>query len=244
LFQCDALNALFGIHINTCGRDADIQGPVLFPLLDLMFEYGLVTVSESRSGNNHFDDYTLHITNVDESRTYNQQIRLDINFRPLPLIAAIMYCKSDSEDAARFVDTRAAYLALPRKLKRRIQGLRLRWQPCPEIRLDAVLDDGVTTANRNASHVVTGAQFLNLLIREKCSIVDLSDKEADSLLTSVCNHALQETFCYTHAHSDGDLITWNPRQILHVPSAGAKGMPKYIYPRTLSGTILGGIVES
>lgn len=241
IFQSEALPGPFGVRVGTGGRDPDMQGPVLFPLLDLMFEYGLVVVTDGRPATDRFDAFTLHNTTNGEPGRCGEQVQLDVNFRPLPLVAAVIYHDSENDAIERFVNMEAAYAALAPYLKQRIQGLRLRWQPCPEIQIDAVLmSDDTLSQPANFAHLVSGAQFLSLMFDEKCRIVDVGDTFADQLMTLIRKHVLDERFCYTHPPLDGDLITWNPRKILRMPLAdSATTTPQYIYPRQLDGTLLG-----
>ncbi len=239
LFESEALPGPFGIRIGTCGRDPNTQGPILFPLLDLMYEYGLVVITDKKQHTDRFDSYTQHAATRDEPASSRLQIQLDVNFRPLPLVAAIMYCCSESSGTDRFINSEAAYVALPAKLKHRIDGLRLRWLPSSEMHIDAVVNnDGSLSCPRDSAHVVTGAQFINLLLNRECRIVDSNDATADKLMTELREHALQEQFCYSHECSDGDLIAWNPRRVLHMPSITSMHTPRFVYPSDLSGTSL------
>jgi len=239
LFESEALPGPFGIRIGTCGRDPDTQGPILFPLLDLMYEYGLVVITDKKQHPNRFDSYTQHAATRAEPVSSELQIKLDVNFRPLPQVAAIMYCCSESSGTDRFINSEAAYSALPAKLKRRIDSLRLRWLPSSEMHIDAVVNkDGVLSRTHDSAHVVSGAQFLNLLLNRDCRIVDSNDATADKLMTELREHALQEHFCYLHECSDGDLIAWNPRRVLHMPSITSMHTPRFVYPSNLSGTQL------
>lgn len=241
LFQSEALPGPFGVRVGTGGRDANTQGPVLFPLLDLMFEYGLVVVSDTRPSVDRFDAYTLHNAKNGEPGRCREQVQLDINFRPLPLVAAVIYRDSENNETDRFVNMEAAYTALPPDLKRRIQELRLRWQPCAEIQLDAVLkSDDALSKPSDFAHVVSGAQFLSLMLDEQCHIVDVSETFSGQLLSLIRQHVLNDVFCYTHPPLDGDLITWNPRKILRMPlDDSSTTTAQYIYPRQLDGTLLG-----
>ncbi|MDH3303702.1 MAG: DUF1232 domain-containing protein [Gammaproteobacteria bacterium] len=240
LFESEALPGPFGIRIGTCGRDPETQGPVLFPLLDLMYEYGLVVITDNRQGPDRFDLYTRQAATNNEPAPCRLQIQLDVNFRPLPMVAAIMYSCSESNGADRFINSDAAYVALPKDLKNRIDALHLRWLPCSEIHIDAVVNnDGSLSCPRDAAHVVTGAQFINLLLNGECRIVDSNAAAVDTLLTELREHAQQEQFCYAHECVDGDLIAWNPRRVLHMPSVTSTKTPRFIYPTKLSGALLG-----
>lgn len=241
LFQSEALPGPFGVRIGTGGRDPKTQGPMLFPLLDLMFEYELVVVTDSKPSAERFDPFTLSSATNSEPCRCAEQVQLDVKFRPMPLIAAVTYRDSTIDASDRFINLDAAYAALDPHLKKRLRGLRLRWHPCAEIRLDAVLktDDALSSPECHA-HLVTGPQFLSLLFDEKTSIVDVSDKFAEQLMKLIRKHVLHENFCYTHPPSDGDLIAWNPRTVLHMSTSDtARTAPQYIYPRELGGTLLG-----
>lgn len=239
LFESKALPGPFGIRIGTSGRDPDTQGPILFPLLDLMYEYGLVVVTDSRQGSDHFDVYTRQAATSDAPDPCRMQIQLDVNFRPLPTVAAVMYCCAESGGTDRFINSEAAYVALPKKLKTHLDGLRLRWLPCSEVHVDAVVNnDGSLSCPHESAHVVTGAQFINLLLNRECRILNTDDMSADELMTELREHVLQDKFCYSHECVDGDLIAWNPRRVLHMPSATSTNTPGFVYPTELSGALL------
>lgn len=240
LFESEALPGPFGIRIGTGGRDPETQGPVLFPLLDLMFEYGLVVLAAKSPSVDRVDGYTLQAATVDESGLCTEQVQLDINFRPLPLIAAVMFCNEASDGTEKFVNTDAAYQTLPPLLKKQIEGAHLRWSPCSEMRLDAVFNDGDKSSHtHSAAHSVTGAQLINLLMSGACRILQYSDAYAEQLIADLRGHVLGDKLCYTHRPVAGELITWNPRHVLRIPPDAATNIPKYVYPRHLSGTTLG-----
>ena len=240
LFESEALPGPFGVHISTCWRDTERLGPVLFPLLDLMFEYQLVALTGNVQSTDPFDGYTMHAATDDEPESSQLQTLLDVNFRPIPLVAAVMYYRSKPDEDELFVDTAAAYAALPSRLKRRIGELRLRWQANARVHLDAVLaSDGGSSKPRDAAHVVTGSQFIILLLDEQCHIVDDDGTDSNRLLAEVREFTFQDDFCYTHEASAGDLVAWNPRQILRVPLVTTNNVARFVYPRQLSGTLLG-----
>jgi len=241
LFQSEALPGPFGVRVGTSGRDPDMQGPMLFPLLDLMFEYGLVVVTDGRTTTDRFDAYTLRNATNGHPGGCGEQVQLDVNFRPLPLVAAVMYHDSETDPVDRFVNMEAAYAALAPDLKQRIQGLRLRWEPCSQLQIDAVLkSDDTLSQPANFAHVVSGAQFLSLMFNEKCHIVDVGDSFADQVMTLIRKHVLGGKFSYMHPSLDGDLIAWNPRKILRIPfDDTSTTTPHYVYPRQLDGTFLG-----
>lgn len=239
LFESEALPGPFGIRIGTGGRDPNTQGPILFPLLDLMHEFGLVCITDNKQGPDHFDGYTRHAATSNEPAPCRMQVQLDVNFRPLPMVAAIMYCCAESSGTDRFINSEAAYVALPTKLKARIDSLRLRWLPCSEMHIDAVVNnDGSLSCPHDSAHVVTGAQFINLLLHRECRILDSNDASADEIMMELREHVLQEKFCYSHECMDGDLMAWNPRRVLHMPSPTSTNTPRFVYPRELSGTQL------
>lgn len=238
LFESEALPGPFGIRVGIGGRDPETQGPVLFPLLDLMYEYGLVVVTDKKREADRFDGYTKQAATSNAPDPCRMQVQLDVNFRPLPLVAAIMYCCSDSNGVDRFINSEAAYVALPTKLKHRIDGLRLRWLPCSELHVDAVVNnDGSLSCPRDSAHVVTGAQFINLLLKGECRILDSNDASVDRLMTELRKHALQDKFSYPHECADGDLVAWNPRRVLHMPSVTSTNTPRFVYPREMSAML-------
>ena len=240
LFESEALPGPFGIRIGAGGYNSDLRGPVLFPLLDLMFDYGLVILANETPNADRLGSYGMCSETQENPGMCQAQIQLDMNFRPLPLMAAVMYGNSACKDADTFVNTEAAYLSLPSKLRRRIEGLRLRWSPCSEVRLTAVLNSGRQLPNKSdTAHVVTGAQFMNLLLNAECCILDLKDSQVDKLSKELLDHALQNKVCYTHKTSPGELIAWNPRQVLRIAAHDSENIPRFVYPRHLSGTALG-----
>lgn len=240
LFESEALPGPFGIRVGTGGYNTDLSGPVLFPLLDLMFDYGLVVLANETPSADRFDSYSMCSATQENPGMCKAQVQLDMNFRPLPLMAAVIYGSSDCKGADRFVNTEAAYVTLPPKLRRQIEGLYLRWSPCSEVCLDAVLNGGGQFPRvGDTAHAITGAQFMNLLLNAECRILDLKDSHADKLSKELRDHALQDKVCYTHKTSPGELIAWNPRQVLHIAAEASESIPRFIYPRHLNGTNLG-----
>ncbi|MBU2677388.1 MAG: DUF1232 domain-containing protein [Gammaproteobacteria bacterium] len=241
LFESKALPGPFGIKIDTCGRDAEIQGPVLFPLLDLMFEYGLVVVTDSSSTGDRLDVYTIENAMKGCAGRCSTQIELDVKFRPLPLVAAVMYHGSNVDECETFINLESAYTALPAALSRKLSQLRLRWEPCNEICVDAVLrSDETSTVSQEGAVALPGAQFMNLLMSNECNVVEPEGKSAKEIYIQLREHMLKETFCYRHQPSPAsELIAWNPRKIRHVPAENSNNEPHYIYPCDLDGTELG-----
>lgn len=226
LFESEALAGPFGIRVGACRREPQIQGPVLFPLLDLMYEYGLVVITDKSGRDDRFDGYTLNAATNHKSGPDSLQIQLDVNFRPLPLVAAVMHCNFMSSEPDRFVNSQAAYGELPADLKRRLDSLRLLWQPGPGIRLEA----SVNGDPHNSAHDISGAQLVNLLLGGACHLVGLDEATADALLLELRKHALQERFCYTHDCSESELIVWNPRDVFYVSPDTETRQPGFVYP--------------
>ncbi|MBU2676627.1 MAG: DUF1232 domain-containing protein [Gammaproteobacteria bacterium] len=239
-FQSAALPGPFGIRIDACRRNPGMDGPVLFPLLDLVYEYGLVVVIDKRKSGEEFDGFTLETATTINAERCGTQTQLDVNFRPLPLVAALMYHGKDTSATGSFINSTAAFNALPNDLGRRLEKLRLRWRPCKEIRLEAVLaGDRVASTAKDGALQVSGAQFINLLMNDECEIVDSDCASVSELQAELREHVLQDRFCYKHEPVTSELLAWNPRQVLHIPNAASQSKPQYVYPGHLEGTMLG-----
>ena len=237
--RCEALPAPFGVRVCTNACTVETFGPIGFLSLELMYEYRLVVIDGPIIGLDRFAEPGMRTASNVGLGLCDLQTRLDVSFRSLPLIAAVAYCRAGCDSPVRFVDTEAIYAELPPELKHRIEGLRLRCLLHSDLPLDAVLDqDGRSACPRDNAHVVTGAQFLNLLMDGNCRIVGLSEKSANQLLADLRKYALKDKFCYTYSPSTGELIAWDPRRILRISSDAPSDMPRFVYPEGVSRTVL------
>lgn len=233
----EALPAPFGIRIHADEVAADTFGSIGRLSLDLMYRHRLVVIGGPMQPSDPFDDSRLRTSTAGDAGTCSMQTLLDIDFRPLPLIAAVTYCMSLREPQRSFSDLEAAFAVLPDDLVRELECMRLRRVLHPSMSLEAVLDNGTWPANDYA-HRLSGAQFLNLLLDIDTRIVGASGKRARRIRGDVSDFLRQREFTYTHSPTIGRLIVWDPRRIQQVASGRTIDAQRYIYPDDVFNTDL------
>ena len=64
-------------------------------------------------------------------------------------------------------------------------------------------------------HPITGRKALYALGHGAYAVKGMSDDEAEALLDSLKDHALQERHIYRHKYAEGDLVVWDTLQTMH-----------------------------
>ena len=125
----------------------------------------------------------------------------------------------------QFCNMAAAYAALPAALRERIEGLTVEHR------------HGVSVAARPGDHVpippkgwhqsatvhhplvrrhpITGEKTLYAPTGTSQGIKDMPQREAAALLEALCDHAFQQRFLASHAHSPCDLLMWDNPTVMH-----------------------------
>jgi alpha-ketoglutarate-dependent 2,4-dichlorophenoxyacetate dioxygenase len=186
---------------------------------------------------------------ADDRRMVYQQANMlwhsDSSFKPVPSLCSLLSARIVPPEggATEFASTRAAYPSLPDALKARVE------------RMVAVHDfawsrdqvrPGFFTAEERAvyppvQHRLVRANPVNgrralFLGAHASHIVGLPIDEGRALLKEILEHVTQPRFRYRHEWSEGDLVIWDNRCVLHraTPYDSAR------YKRLLQRTTISG----
>jgi alpha-ketoglutarate-dependent 2,4-dichlorophenoxyacetate dioxygenase len=199
---------------------------------ELHVKTGTAALGLNRLGN----DALVDISNLDEHgdiaspdnrrREYGLGNRLwhtDASFQDPPGRYSMLSAKVIPPAGAEteYADMRAAYDALPREMKARLEGLRVHhsiahsrrtlgfeFSPEEEGRLRGAVHPLVRTIPRS------GRRSL-YLASHASRVVDWSVPEGRLLLRDLTEHATQPEFVYRHAWRVGDLVIWDNRATMH-----------------------------
>jgi len=150
----------------------------------------------------------------------------DSTYEEEPPLLAMLYALEvpSAKGGTMFADMRAAYDALPEKLKQRVSGLTgLHGRsdgPAGE-RLYGD-DKGKTEKVYRAqprpavtNHPVTGRSILFVNPMHTHGFAGMSREEAWPLIEELAAHSTQERFVYYHSWRPGDLLIWDERATMH-----------------------------
>lgn len=119
-----------------------------------------------------------------------------------------------------FAATHAAYDALPDDMKRRLDGLRGRFDFAGRNRLNPITQaqiDAFPPVSHPLvrTHPVTGRKCLYVM-RDDCTGIDgLADAEAEQLIAALADHIIRPEFVYRHQWRPGDLLIWDNCSVQH-----------------------------
>jgi alpha-ketoglutarate-dependent 2,4-dichlorophenoxyacetate dioxygenase len=148
----------------------------------------------------------------------------DSSFKPVPSLCSLLSARIIPPEggATEFASARAAYPSLPDALKRRVKDLVVvhdfAWSR------DRVRPGFFTDQERAAyppvrhplvrTNPVNGRRSL-FLGAHASHIEGLPIDEGRALLTTLLDHVTQPQFCYRHEWTEGDLVIWDNRCVLH-----------------------------
>ncbi len=148
----------------------------------------------------------------------------DKSYHDIPSLLTMLYAVQlpPTGGPTQFANTERAYAALPETTKRRIDGLRAvhSWEssrtksgsaPATEaqIRERPPVDHPVARV-----HPVRGTKAL-YMGNHASHIVGMKLEEGQALLAELEAHATSEPFVYAHKWTQGDLVLWDNRCLLH-----------------------------
>ena len=163
---------------------------------------------------------------------------------PLPNSACTLYALELPEKGApttRIASTLAAYEAMPKKLRARLEG-----RIIIHGRQDYSLIKGGVDADIDPSlspgpwfplvrqHVDTGRKGLFLGRQGDCYIVDLTLEESNALLEEIWTQVTRPDFVYEHNWSVGDVLVWDNRCTVHSRGEIVSGRRR-LHRTTVSG---------
>ena len=177
----------------------------------------------------------------------------DSSHRELPSLATILFSvkNPDRGGDTEFSNMYAAYDALSDDMKQKIAGLRgihaVSKIGNKRVTVSPNRPDAQETYERQLSvpkvdhpiartHPATGRKALFLSERFTVGIVGMDQDEADDLLDELCAHQIKREFVYRHKWSEGELVMWDNRCVIH------RAMGGYRYPdvRHLHRTVVQG----
>jgi len=148
----------------------------------------------------------------------------DSSFKPVPSLCSLLSARIVPPEggATEFASTRAAYPSLPEALKRRVEGAvavhDFAWSR------DQVRPGFFTEEERTVyppvRHPVVRANPVNgrksLFLGAHASHIEgLPVEEGRALLRALLEHVTQPPFRYRHEWTQGDLVIWDNRCVLH-----------------------------
>ena len=175
---------------------------------------------------NRLDDGTisapesLHTLNL----VANQLWHTDSTFLPVPALANILAARilSSAGGETEFASTRAAWRALPERLRAKLQDAvlvhrnahsraKISLELSREARFTRWADQRWRAIWRNP---VNGAEAL-YVASHSCAVVGMSDAEGQALIEETIAFATRPGAVYTHAWWPGDVLIWDERAMLH-----------------------------
>ncbi|WP_063794272.1 TauD/TfdA family dioxygenase [Kitasatospora sp. MBT63] len=157
----------------------------------------------------------------------------DNSFKPQLTTATLLYSviTPDEGGETRFADATRAYANLPTDLRERVDALSAvhSAQHLGTLQADAAGGRSSTQAGTLARlpevihplapiHPVTGTRTLLLGSMVIPRIEGLPDAEGQALLDDLLTRATGPDYLYTHRWSQGDLVIWDNRAVLHTAS--------------------------
>ena len=173
----------------------------------------------------------------------------DSSFKPVPSLCSLLSARVVPPEggATEFASARAAYASLPESLKRRAETAVVvhdfAWSR------DRVRPGFFTAAERAEyppvrhplvrRNPVNGAPSL-FLGAHASHVVGLPMDEGRALLAELLAHVTRPEFCYRHEWTEGDLVIWDNRCVLHRATPFDAARDKRLMQRT---TIAGDAAE-
>ena len=217
-------------HGPTLSQEAQIAFAGRFGTLE---GHGVLTTGIARRVSPRLAD----ISNLDEKDTVlgpqdrrrmfalgNQLWHTDSSFRPTPAKYSLLHAHAVTPEGGetQFVDTRAAYEALPEKTKARIDGLTAEhsiFTSRAKLGFTDFSDDeraAMPPVHRPLVRIHPGSGRKALYLASHAShIVGWPIPDGCMLIRELIEHATQPQFVYTHRWSVGDLVFWDNRCTLH-----------------------------
>ena len=156
----------------------------------------------------------------------------DSSFKPVPSLCSLLSARIVPPEggATEFASTRAAYPSLPEALKARVERAiavhDFAWSR------DQVRSGFFTDEERAVYPPVQHGRRALFLGAHASHVVGLPIDEGRALLKEILAHVTQPRFCYRHEWSEGDLVIWDNRCILHRATPFDSARHKRLLQRT------------
>ena len=256
MWSTKPLDGPFGREIVGADISRELDPPSTKALLDLLYEHHVLVIraqsldkpAYSRFGHQwgqpiaffkqaHLDpDYPelIRISNSPDvpEKQHNGAAfwHTDGSYEYVPASVTMLYALEapDVGGETMFIDTAAAYDALPAETRARIDGLQVRHMIVGGKRMEGEtplrpFESDVKHKQETEkpihplvlTHPVTGRKALYAVSGTCNGIVGMADDEADQLLTSLKRHATQERFRLICKANRGDVLIWDNLATLH-----------------------------
>ena len=150
----------------------------------------------------------------------------DMSYLPDPPKASVLYALEGPPRGGdtSFCSMSAAWEALPDRLRRRVDGVRLKHDGTynsggyPRLGVTPTGDPRTSPGTFHplvCLHPETGRRGLYLGRRRNAFVEGLSLEESDQLLDEIWAHATRDAFTWTHQWRAGDLVFWDNRSTMH-----------------------------
>jgi alpha-ketoglutarate-dependent 2,4-dichlorophenoxyacetate dioxygenase len=232
----DEVDAIMNQYAVSCIRDQFIDDEQQVAFSRLFGDLELQPATRGNKARSPFPEI-FNVTNLDAGGGFQKegdlarQYRLgnhlwhtDSSFRKISGVYSLLSARTIPPVGAdtEFVDTRAAYDALPEKMKARVEGLVAEHS----IFYSRALNGGYTPSEEElkarppAQHPLVrlhpGSKRKALYIAAHIShIVGWPHDESRALIDELMDFATQPQFIYAHKWRDGDMVIWDNRCTMH-----------------------------
>jgi alpha-ketoglutarate-dependent taurine dioxygenase len=204
------------------------------------------------------------ITEPDQEWVIGENWHTDHSYDEAPALGSILYAVEVPPKGGDtcFAGMQAAYDALSREMKERLEGLSARHEsahifaPSEEIRLGEAADRNDEEYTKRAAsypeavhpvvleHPETGRKGLYVNPEFTTEIIGLSKEESDELLTKLFDHILQPQFIFRYQWEPGSLAIWDNRSTWHRAMNDYQGHRREMRRITLEGVPLAQLAEA
>ena len=233
-----------------------------------------LTPDEQKSFSRHFGELDFHVSKTNKDKKHPEILILsnkkingkwvgatnagdewhtDTSYAPVPSKCTMLHALEVPEEGGEtaFINTYAAYEALPEKTKVRIDSIRgiNSWNRLrnPRVKVPKQHGDGKSvydTGQPDVMHPVvrthpeTGRKALYVSPRHTLSVEDLPEDESEDLLMELFAVQQRPEHMYTHKWRLGDILVWDNRCTLHKGMGGIKkpGI-RHLHRTLMKGTV-------
>jgi taurine dioxygenase len=178
----------------------------------------------------------------------------DTSYRRRPSRCSLLYAKEvpdrDGEPLGDtvFANTIAAYEALPKSMKQRIDGLkaihrysarrRVADSPRPKLTAEQLAETPDIAHPIVRTHPYTGCKSLYVTAGECAGIKGMPEDEAVDLIAELDAHCVRPEFLYRHKWQVGDLLVWDNATSMHLAICDyALPQRRLMHRTTVIGTV-------
>jgi taurine dioxygenase len=177
----------------------------------------------------------------------------DLIYTTTPNRGAIlrMIEKPASGGQTAWIDTAAAYDALPEATKRRIEGLEARFDFVIDLRKMRFGKPGEIEVGDFGSidypefpdvahplvwtHPISGRKSLSLSTVHLIDMVGMDRSEGDPILKELVDHTLDGRFTYIHEWKEDDMVLWDNWRTMHTAFGAPPGYDRVVHRTTMRG---------